>query len=318
MNWVTLKDERAKNTRPNTALYRAALILTGKCNFACPYCKPLGERGHTMTLEEAQSRVQLMAERGLQELRLSGGEPTVLPWLPSLVAFSKSKGIRVAISSNGYANGRVYDALIRAGVDEFSISLDTTDPVQADALAGGRKNVLQRVYSTIRKLSEAGIPVYVGVTCCSSRNDPQEIRDTLRTVFELGAADVKIMSVVQDPTEVDPSLGEENEKFQFLRWRTNNFRCGLSIRGLTEQDSHKCALVLDDVTLVGDQHYPCNVYFREGGTSIGTFGTNMLAERAEWFRETDTHKDPICKANCMDLLRAHNNRVREINPVLGD
>ena len=70
------------------------------------------------------------------------------------------------------------------------------------------------------------------------------------------------------------------------------------------------------MTVAGEKHYPCNVYFREGGEAIGDIGGSygMLVDRAEWYNQHDTHQDPICRANCMDLLRMYNNRVRELNP----
>ena len=108
-------------------------------------------------------------------------------------------------------------------------------------------------------------------------------------------------------------------RFPFLAWRAGNFRCGRDVRGLDQKDSPKCALVLDDVTMAGGHHYPCNVYFREGGAPIGTVSSAevMLAERSRWYEAHDSFKDPICQKMCMDLLRVYNNRVRDINPVLG-
>ena len=39
------------------------------------------------------------------------------------------------------------------------------------------------------------------------------------------------------------------------------------------------------------------------------------AERKEWFENHNTHKDPICKKNCLDVCISYNNKYRDINEV---
>lgn len=318
LNWQTLSDERAATVKANGKLRRAALIMTGKCNFACPYCKTLGgDRAPTRTKFDTMAKVMNMINHGLKELRLSGGEPTMISWLPELVAMAHSNGVRVAVSSNGYAPVRIYAALVNAGVAEFSISLDSTDPEEADRLAGGRKNVLARVERTIKAVTDMGAKVYIGMTCCASRRNPEEMKAIIDRVAALGATDVKIMSLAQEGTIVDMSWLDDAtaKRFPFLAWRAHNFNDGRDVRGLREGDSPRCSLVLDDVTIAGDKHFPCNVYFREGGEAIGDVkdSATMLADRAVWAENHNSLCDPICKSMCMDLLRTYNNRVEELN-----
>lgn len=326
LNWRTLSDERAANVRPWQEIRRAAVILTGACNFACPYCQTLGgDKAPTIDKDFAFALIESMLKYGLRELRLSGGEPTLIPWLPDLVEFAVSKGIRVAVSTNGYAPERIYSGLVAAGVTEFSISLDSVDPAEADRLSGGHKNVLVRVLGNIQAITDLGAEVYIGMTCCSASRTPQQMQETVEKVAELGVTDIKIMSPAQEGEILDTTwLSEEMAaKFPFLAWRSQNFKCGRDVRGLQPTDSHKCPLVLDDVTIAGEKHYPCNVYLREGGEAIGEIqgSYEMLAERAAWNETHDTHKDPICSTMCMDLLRTYNNRVRELqfaNPSEGE
>lgn len=321
LNWRTLSDVRAAGVQPNQTIRRAALILTGNCNFACPYCQTLGgDRAPTMDKDTTLALVSGLADQGLQELRLSGGEPTTVAWLKDLVALAHNRGVRVAISTNGYAPVRLYQDLIAAGVAEFSISLDSVDPAEADRLSGGRKNVLARVEQSIRAITALGASVYVGMTCCASKQVPEDTEATVERIAALGATDIKIMSIAQEGGILNTSWMSEEKKvrFPFLAWRSQNFKCGRDVRGLRESDCSKCALALDDVTLAGGKHYPCNVYFREGGHSIGEVSdaTTMLAERAEWYKAHDSHKDPICSRMCMDLLATYNNRVRDLNSDL--
>jgi MoaA/NifB/PqqE/SkfB family radical SAM enzyme len=320
LNWHTLSDKRAAEVRPRQSIFRAAMIITGACNFECPYCKTLGgSRAPTIKQSDAFALLNKLVANGLKELRISGGEPTLVPWLPSFVAMAAKDGVRVAISTNGYADAEVYDALLAAGTAEFSISLDSADPEEADRLSGNKTGVLEKVKSTIRLIASRNVPVYVGMTCASGRS-PEDMKQAIAMATDLGIAEVKIMSLAQEGDIVDVSWvdPEMAERFPLLQWRANNYRCGRDVRGLADDDCRKCALVLDDITVAGAKHYPCNVYFREGGDAIGTLDGDILADRARWFHNHDSQQDPICWAFCMDILRTYNNRVRDLNPDVGD
>lgn len=317
LNWRTLSDERAATVQPNAGVRRTAMILTGKCNFACPYCQTLGgDRAPTLNRDTTLALLHDLIGQGLQELRLSGGEPTLVRWLPELVAEAHKAGVRVAISTNGYSPIKTYETLIAAGAAEFSISLDSIDPAEADRLAGGRKHVLERVEATIKAVTALGAKVYVGMTCCAAQQSPEATKATVERIAALGATDIKIMSIAQEGGVLDTTWMSEGlaKRFPFLAWRSSNFKCGRDVRGLKPTDCRKCALVLDDVTIAGGKHYPCNVYFREKGEAIGTVGdvATMLAERAKWYEQHDSQEDPICSRMCMDLLVAYNNRVQEL------
>jgi len=319
LNWQTLSDERAAGVRPCKEIRRAAIIVTGKCNFACPYCQTLGgDRAPPLKRDETLALLTDLISRGLQELRLSGGEPTLVPWLPDLVALAHQHGVRVAVSSNGYSPIPTYEALVKAGVAEFSISLDSVDPDEADKLSGGRKHVLERVECTIRAVTALGAKVYIGMTCCASKLSAEGTRAAVERIAALGATDIKIMSIAQEGGILDTSWLSPDlaDRFPFLAWRATHFRQGRDVRGLCGTDCAKCALVLDDVTIAGDKHYLCNVYFREGGQAIGPVadGRTMLEARAAWYETHDSQKDPICSQMCMDLLVAYNNRVRDLQP----
>ena len=88
---------------------------------------------------------------------------------------------------------------------------------------------------------------------------------------------------------------------------------GKNIRGLEESDNHFCPLVLDDMAVAGDSHYPCIIYLREQGEPIGKFKNleTVRQERKEWSEKHDCMKDPICKNNCLDVCREYSNKWRE-------
>jgi len=98
-------------------------------------------------------------------------------------------------------------------------------------------------------------------------------------------------------------------KHLILKFRVQNFNAGLNMRG---SHTSNCYLVLDDVTLVRDYHYPCAVYAREGGEPLGKITSNFKEERLQRFKRHDSHKDPICQKFCMDFKCRFNDQVESL------
>src|SRR5919197_5864350 len=74
--------------------------VTDKCNFRCRYCMPAEglewlERDELLTFEEIERVVSVLASIGVDEVRLTGGEPLVRRDLPVLVGLiARIEGVR--------------------------------------------------------------------------------------------------------------------------------------------------------------------------------------------------------------------------------
>ena len=130
IGFYTLEDHRAKYTSASSPMWRCEMLVTSRCNFRCPYCRG----GHEISRDVmgdidfgvATRTLGTWIADGLKNVRFSGGEPTLYPDLGKLVAQCKDGGVeRIAISTNGSADTMVYDQLIDAGVNDFSVSLDS-------------------------------------------------------------------------------------------------------------------------------------------------------------------------------------------------
>jgi cyclic pyranopterin phosphate synthase len=106
--------------------------VTDRCNFRCQYCMPADglpwlERSALLTFEEIERLVRVFASLGVDELRLTGGEPLVRRDFPRLVAMLAGvPGLRdVSLTTNGYLLERDADALVEAGVDRVNVSIDS-------------------------------------------------------------------------------------------------------------------------------------------------------------------------------------------------
>lgn len=321
IGFYTLSDERVENTSETSQMKRCEMIITEYCNFSCPYCRGLkdeiyGDRKiKELSFDEIKRNIDYWCENEpLENIRFSGGEPTLHKNIVDIVEYAKSKGIkRIAISTNGSNKIELYERLITAGVNDFSISLDACCAEDGDKMAGDKKGSWEIVVKNIELISKL---TYVTVGVVLTPENIDKTIETIRFADKLGVADIRIISAAQYNGPI-PRLyeveDEIKERHPILKYRINHFAEGVNVRGMLETDSPKCAIILDDSVIAGDVHFSCVIAMREGAKPIGKVGPNMRQERIEWFKKHNSLKDPICKKNCLDVCISHNNRFREIN-----
>src|SRR5690606_12547573 len=109
------------------------LSITEVCNFRCIYCLPNGygrdPQAQFLSLEEVRRLVAGFAGLGVTKVRLTGGEPSVRPDLPAiLAATAEAPGItRVAMTTNGWRLGDRIDQWREAGLTHLNVSVDSLD-----------------------------------------------------------------------------------------------------------------------------------------------------------------------------------------------
>jgi MoaA/NifB/PqqE/SkfB family radical SAM enzyme len=312
IGFYTLSDARAASASTTSPLKRCELIVTGRCNFRCPYCRHIG--GPDLDYYKAKDILRSWADGMLEAVRFSGGEPTLWPYLAKLCRFAQRLGAAyIAVSTNGSAKPEYYQHLILNGVNDFSVSLDACCAEDGDRMAGGIKGSWEQVVDNIFFLAQRA---YTTVGVVLTEQNADKINDIVKFADTLGVHDIRIIPAAQNgdrlkSIHVDPDL---LAKYPILKYRVGNFQAGQPVRGLSITDSHRCGLVLDDMAVLGEMHYPCIIYLREGGQPIGKVGPGMREERREWSETHDVYHDPICSKNCLDVCVAYNNKFRELNP----
>jgi MoaA/NifB/PqqE/SkfB family radical SAM enzyme len=316
IGFYTLSDERAKNSSLTSQMKRCEMIITEYCNFSCPYCRGLksyiyGDRKHKqLTLDEIKRNIDYWCEgQPLENIRFSGGEPTIHPDIVEIIKYAKQSGIkRIAVSTNGSNKLELYKELIEAGVNDFSISLDACCAEDGDKMSGGVKGSWEIVINNIREISKL---TYVSVGVVLNELNIDKTIDTIKFTDSLGVSDIRIISAAQYNQPI-PRLNEVpqniKDKYPILNYRINNFANGINVRGILETDSHKCGLMLDDSIIAGDYVFNCVIHMREGGQPICKVGPDMRQKRFDFMQTFDTHSDPICKKNCLDICKFYNKK----------
>lgn len=309
IGFYTLSDNRCKNVSWESDMQRCELILTDRCNFKCTYCRGIKKeyRGD-LTFGQAKDVVNIWTSGNLRNVRFSGGEPTLWPDLLNLVRYTReSKCIEhIALSTNGSASLECYLKLLEAGVNDFSISLDACCSATADMMAG-TESKFNHISTIIRSLSAL---TYVTVGVVLTENNFLELPQIIQYAKSLGVSDIRIIPSAQF-NKIYPF--DITTNYKLLNYRLNNLKNGKHLRGLNDSDCNKCHLVKDDMAVLYNQHFPCIIYMREQGKSIGSvYGktlTQIREERKNWFDKTNIQDDVICKNNCLDVCIEHNNTV---------
>jgi len=153
--------------------------VTDKCNFRCRYCMPaeglewLG-REELLTFEEIQRLVRVLASIGVDEVRLTGGEPLVRRDLPMLVGMlADTPGVRdLSLTTNGVLLDRFAGPLVAAGLRRLNVSLDSLSHVRFAEIT--RRDALDRVLAGLAEAERYPQLRPIKVNCVAIRGFTEE------------------------------------------------------------------------------------------------------------------------------------------------
>jgi len=151
------------------------ISVTDRCDLACVYCRPRGERprgrAHTLTCREVVRFVRTAAACGVEKIRLTGGEPLLHEDILDMVRGLRSvPGIRsLGLTTNGQHLASLARPLREAGLSSVNISLPSLRPDVYRRVTGGRlREVLAGVGAALR---EGFAPVKLNVVVLRDVND---------------------------------------------------------------------------------------------------------------------------------------------------
>jgi GTP 3',8-cyclase len=160
--------------------------VTDRCDFRCTYCMAeemtfLPKRD-LLTLEELDRLCTAFIGKGVQKLRLTGGEPLVRKNIMQLVR-SLSRHLdtgalsELTLTTNGSQLAKHAAELAECGVKRINVSLDTRDPVKFREIT--RWGDIAKVMEGIDAAQAAGIAVKINAVALKNFNDA-EIPELMR------------------------------------------------------------------------------------------------------------------------------------------
>jgi GTP 3',8-cyclase len=114
------------------------ISVTDRCNFRCTYCMPREvfgpdhvflPRDQLLTFAEITSLVGTFVSRGVNKVRITGGEPLLRKGIEDLVSMiARIEGVEdLTLTTNGSLLSRKAGDLSAAGLDRVTVSLDAID-----------------------------------------------------------------------------------------------------------------------------------------------------------------------------------------------
>ena len=153
------------------------ISITDRCNLRCRYCMPASgvewiPHEHIMRYEEYLRVLGIWVNRGMEKVRITGGEPLLRKGLVEFVrSVSLLKGIRdLSLTTNGVLLPSMASELKQAGLNRLNISLDTLDREKFIHIT--QVNAFDRVIAGIRAAADAGFaPIKINVVAIRGVND---------------------------------------------------------------------------------------------------------------------------------------------------
>jgi len=106
--------------------------LTDRCSLRCTYCMPNDfaawiPNGDLLTTNELLTIIEVAVEQGINEVRLTGGEPLLRPDIVEIVdrIAGLANAPRLTLTTNGLKLKELALPLAKAGLNRINVSLDT-------------------------------------------------------------------------------------------------------------------------------------------------------------------------------------------------
>ncbi|WP_109472837.1 GTP 3',8-cyclase MoaA [Ornithinimicrobium cavernae] len=165
------------------------ISLTDRCSLRCTYCMP--EQGlpwlakpTLLTTEELIHLARIAVGLGIDEVRLTGGEPLLRRDLVDVVSGIAALGVEVSMTTNALGLDKLAGALVDAGLTRVNISLDTLDRDTFRTLA--RRDRLDDTLAGIAAAAAAGLqPLKLNTVLMRDLND-HEAPELLAFALEHG------------------------------------------------------------------------------------------------------------------------------------
>ncbi len=153
------------------------ISVTDRCNFRCTYCMPkevFGKdhaflpREDLLSFDEISALVGAFVERGVEKVRITGGEPLLRKGIEKLIGMIRPlDGVQdLTLTTNASLLVRKAQSLAGAGLDRVTVSLDALDE------------------PTFQKMNDVGFPV-------------ASVLEGIAAAAEAGLGPIKVNAVVQ-------------------------------------------------------------------------------------------------------------------------
>ncbi len=171
---------------PVAAPYKADLAITYDCNNDCPHCYNEADRLALGLMSAGQWKqvVDQLCRVGVPHLIFTGGEATLHPDLPEIIAHADARGPVCGLNSNGrrLAHAAYARELAAAGLNHVQVTLGSHRAEVHDRMMNAQ--CFAQTVRGIENAQAAGLHTITNTTLMKMNAD--EIEDTIRFLHDLG------------------------------------------------------------------------------------------------------------------------------------
>lgn len=181
------------------------ICVTEKCGNHCVYCRPGGEASRAvnrgeMSLRQIHTLVDILAKKGISDIKITGGEPLERRDLPKMIEIISSiQGIKkIELVTRSPRVGKVAKTLKDCGLSCLNFSLDSLDPYTFFRIT--RNGRLDLLIQAIKHSAKSGIQLKFNMVVMKGINDREipamiEFAGKFKAVLKL----LDLMNMPQDP-----------------------------------------------------------------------------------------------------------------------
>ena len=272
--------------------------LTNTCNFSCAWCyagcQNKSRTPKIMSRDMAFEIADRLIGWGIKQITLSGGEPTIVPYLLDLIKHSSSNGVITNIISNTYLIDEDFARRLReSGLYQIETNLDSIRPDIHDEVRGVAGAHAQAM-NAIKILSSTGIKVVAQMVVTKDNQD--EVSSVFKLARELGASRFRVSNPIGYP-ELAP-----DDFYGFLDQLTEE----MIAEGATEIQSYDPKWSFETTDSVTGHHLPCCAA-SGAGIPIDVDGNVMFCQIRD--------RTPLYSLLDKNSSRYHLEAIKDINLV---
>jgi len=166
------------------------ISLTDRCSLRCTYCMPADfadwiPSAELLTTDELMFVLDIAVDEGIDEVRLTGGEPLLRPDVVDVVRRINSlpRPPRISVTTNALRLSGLAGSLRDAGLERVNVSLDTLDRERFKNMT--HRDRLDDVLAGLAAARAAGLaPVKVNAVLMRGVNDDEAVPMLQRALDE--------------------------------------------------------------------------------------------------------------------------------------
>lgn len=177
----------------------AFLLLTESCNLHCHHCYvDAGPAvGRHMPLRVVERAFDLLGDLGIDDVRLTGGEPSVHPEFDRILESARCRNIRLGMASNGVSllnNGRareLFSTLSRCWISLYGASAESHSRI-----SGRAEKTFYETINQVGTLASQGC--WIGLSVLASPGDSNNVGNLMSVALGAGVKKLRVLPIQPD------------------------------------------------------------------------------------------------------------------------